>query len=245
MGGTNDKMFVKKAIPTKASQWFKHGDHPKVRSIVGTDDVFFTGMDGATLKDREKYGVIGTLESPNHLVTPGDWIVTGVKGEVWAVKPDIFDETYREYNGFEIIWGEIPKINPDDIKGLWIIDWYDCMRSCVGEYNGSKVYVNMVDECHLNLYPTIYTHKRELNREHEVERFVSYNVFEISDSEYKTLEDGFIASGKAWACDSIFSPTHQSGNEIGKDFDWENHHKWCENFKSWIKDRQPVGYFVR
>ena len=43
---------------------------------------------------REKFGVIGTLESPNHLVTPGDWIITGVKGELYPCKPDIFEATY-------------------------------------------------------------------------------------------------------------------------------------------------------
>ncbi len=77
-----------------ASQWFKSGDHPAVRDISDSDDLFFTGMGGATLVEREKFGVIGTLESPNHLVTPGDWIITGVKGEHYPCKPDIFEATY-------------------------------------------------------------------------------------------------------------------------------------------------------
>jgi hypothetical protein len=38
--------------------------------------------------------VIDTLEGP-HYVTPGDWIVTGVRGERYPVKPDIFDATYE------------------------------------------------------------------------------------------------------------------------------------------------------
>lgn len=29
-------------------------------------------------------------------VSPGDWILTGVKGERWPVKPDIFQESYEE-----------------------------------------------------------------------------------------------------------------------------------------------------
>lgn len=29
-------------------------------------------------------------------VTPGDWVVKGVRGELYAVKPDIFKETYEE-----------------------------------------------------------------------------------------------------------------------------------------------------
>ena len=86
--------FTKKPVTIVASQWFKSGDHPAVRDISDSDDLFFTGMGGATLVEREKFGVVGTLESPNHLVTPGDWIITGVKGEHYPCKPDIFEATY-------------------------------------------------------------------------------------------------------------------------------------------------------
>jgi len=38
---------------------------------------------------------IGTLESKEgHEVTPGDWVITGVAGEKYACKPDIFARTY-------------------------------------------------------------------------------------------------------------------------------------------------------
>ncbi len=37
---------------------------------------------------------IVTLEGPME-VTPGDWIITGVKGERYPCKPDIFRETYE------------------------------------------------------------------------------------------------------------------------------------------------------
>lgn len=42
------------------------------------------------------YAII-TLESGRlaHEVTPGDWIITGVKGERYACKPDIFELTYE------------------------------------------------------------------------------------------------------------------------------------------------------
>jgi len=40
------------------------------------------------------HALIATLEGP-HLVAPGDWIVTGVKGERYAVKPDVFELTYE------------------------------------------------------------------------------------------------------------------------------------------------------
>lgn len=37
---------------------------------------------------------ICTLEG-DHDVTPGDWIIRGVKGELYPCKPDIFDATYE------------------------------------------------------------------------------------------------------------------------------------------------------
>ena len=44
------------------------------------------------------HGVIKTLESTQdgaHFVCPGDWIITGIKGERYACKPDIFEATYE------------------------------------------------------------------------------------------------------------------------------------------------------
>ena len=38
---------------------------------------------------------IDTLEG-THRVKPGDWIITGVKGERYPCKPDIFEATYEE-----------------------------------------------------------------------------------------------------------------------------------------------------
>jgi len=39
---------------------------------------------------------MGTLENTasGHEVTPGDWIITGVQGERYPCKPDIFAVTY-------------------------------------------------------------------------------------------------------------------------------------------------------
>ncbi len=41
---------------------------------------------------------VHTLEGV-HLVSPGDWIVTGVHGEQYPVKPAIFAATYEETDG--------------------------------------------------------------------------------------------------------------------------------------------------
>lgn len=38
---------------------------------------------------------IKTLEG-NHYITEGDWIITGIKGERYPIKEDIFFETYEK-----------------------------------------------------------------------------------------------------------------------------------------------------
>ena len=40
------------------------------------------------------HGWIDTLEG-GHIVCPGDWIITGVSGENYPCKPDIFAATYE------------------------------------------------------------------------------------------------------------------------------------------------------
>lgn len=46
---------------------------------------------------REKL-VIGTKEGV-HRVTFDDWIIQGVQGELYACKPDIFEQTYESVQG--------------------------------------------------------------------------------------------------------------------------------------------------
>jgi len=45
--------------------------------------------------------VIPTLEG-KMVVKPGDWVITGVKGERYPCKPDIFEATYEPVEGTEI-----------------------------------------------------------------------------------------------------------------------------------------------
>jgi len=69
--------FRKKPVVIEATQWFKNGDHPAV----------YIGY----LSGRPR---VDTLEGPM-FVTPGDWIITGIKGEHYPCKPDIFEATYE------------------------------------------------------------------------------------------------------------------------------------------------------
>lgn len=45
--------------------------------------------------DKGPHLKIQTLEG-EHRADPGDWIITGVKGERYPCKPDIFAATYEE-----------------------------------------------------------------------------------------------------------------------------------------------------
>ena len=74
--------FRKKPVVIEATQWFKHGDHPAVTIMPRG-------------KESPDKGWVHTLEG-GHEVTPGDWIITGVKGEHYPCKPDIFEATYEE-----------------------------------------------------------------------------------------------------------------------------------------------------
>ena len=80
--------FIKKPVVIEATQWFKHGDHPMVKIVMDG-----TGLPVDEWRESEK-GWIETLEG-GHYVTPGDWIITGIKGEHYPCKPDIFEATYE------------------------------------------------------------------------------------------------------------------------------------------------------
>lgn len=97
--------FRKKPVVIEATQWFKNGDHPAddVRLLDATHGGQSNSPDKAYAGERhcEKcgqimhvHGWIDTLEG-GHIVCPGDWIITGVKGENYPCKPDIFESTYE------------------------------------------------------------------------------------------------------------------------------------------------------
>ncbi len=104
----------KKPVIIEATQWFKNGDHPQDRwSGHGVNP---EGFEGAVVRyfrrpdvsgesccrncpnTMHDHGWIDTLEG-GHIVCPGDWIITGVKGERYPCKPDIFAATYEPMEG--------------------------------------------------------------------------------------------------------------------------------------------------
>ena len=78
--------FKKKPVVIDAIQWL--GDFSAIRTFMdGSEDVIF-------LNDYDNTLSVPTLEGQMK-AQPNDWIVRGVKGEVYPVKPDIFDITYE------------------------------------------------------------------------------------------------------------------------------------------------------
>jgi hypothetical protein len=105
--------YKKRPVIVEATQWFKNGDHPldgkevfkkgefkgellegKVVRYYRTPDL--DGQDKCLQCGRimRLHGWVDTLEG-GHIVCPGDRIVTGVKGEHYPVKNDIFLQTYE------------------------------------------------------------------------------------------------------------------------------------------------------
>ena len=106
--------FRKKPVVVEAVQWWSNGDHPddEVRIVTPTSgDPFYsegkvvryfrrpdmpgTAACGECGRAYHVHGWIDTLEQ-GHRVCPGEWIITGVKGERYPCKPDIFAATYDE-----------------------------------------------------------------------------------------------------------------------------------------------------
>jgi hypothetical protein len=115
----------KKPVIVEAYQWLKNGDHPldyagttqgfengEMRDFTG-DERKSKGWEGSIVRYYRSpafdgqdpcrhcsvimhhHGWIDTLEG-GHIVCPGDWIITGVRGEHYPIKDSIFRETYDE-----------------------------------------------------------------------------------------------------------------------------------------------------
>lgn len=97
--------FRKKPVDVEAVQWtgdntfevvsFMEGAPPDLSSLMAKD-AWIDYCDGAkrgglrvfTLED-------GPTGEAKHIASVGDWIIRGVKGELYPCKPDIFEMTYE------------------------------------------------------------------------------------------------------------------------------------------------------
>lgn len=110
--------YRKRPVEVDAHQWWGNGDHPDDRVGEILPDPIGGGAyerrEGAVVRYFRRpepeyaselthepcgrtwhdHGWIDTLEG-GHTVCPGDWIITGVQGERYPCKPDIFEATYE------------------------------------------------------------------------------------------------------------------------------------------------------
>lgn len=102
--------YRKKPVVIDAGRWWgSHSDgRPLESNDPGTEDVIQISAENPTwnlpvvLRQACEqcggaafiHGWIGTWEG-GHRVCPGDWIITGVQGEQYPCKPQIFELTYE------------------------------------------------------------------------------------------------------------------------------------------------------
>jgi hypothetical protein len=82
------RKFRKKPVVIEAVQYNALPSDPLVLGM-------FIEQRGLMYWDENEVCRIKTLEG-DHIVSPGDWVIKGVKGEFYACKPDIFALTYEE-----------------------------------------------------------------------------------------------------------------------------------------------------
>ena len=69
--------FLRKSLIIHAVRWFKPGDHPAVLSGSAGDPSAYVETPEGRLR-----------------VDAGDWIITGISGEYYPCKPDVFEQLY-------------------------------------------------------------------------------------------------------------------------------------------------------
>lgn len=106
MSNETMQRFRKKPVVIQAKQWRNHGDHPAVevygyrRSGADPHGLSICAKCGGDMHMKigqqvmHTHGWVETLEG-GHIACPGDWIITGIKGEHYPCKPDIFEATYE------------------------------------------------------------------------------------------------------------------------------------------------------
>lgn len=76
--------YRKRPLVIEAFQWQGEEHPPFERLCVGRDE----------LSVNHYNLVIPTLEGIMY-ADEGDWIITGIKGEIYPCKPDVFEQTYE------------------------------------------------------------------------------------------------------------------------------------------------------
>jgi len=70
--------YLKNQLAVEAVRWFRRGDHPAVISDPSDESIGYIDTPEGRLK-----------------VEAGDWIITGIAGENYPCKSDIFGQLYK------------------------------------------------------------------------------------------------------------------------------------------------------
>lgn len=85
--------FRKKPVVIEAVQWNQPGGFSEVPDWIKAALAFSPGTAGSVIRMGDDLDV-WTLEG-KMTARPGDWLIRGIKGEVYPCKPDIFSATYE------------------------------------------------------------------------------------------------------------------------------------------------------
>jgi len=80
--------FIKKPVMIEAVKWNGH-NYTEILQLTVVDKV-----SRSISVNPDKTLIIRTLEG-NMTANLGDWIIKGIKNEIYPCKPDIFDATYE------------------------------------------------------------------------------------------------------------------------------------------------------
>jgi len=95
----HEATFIKKPVQVQAVQYTRLFCWPKwFCDAVDANKVRTFGTGKFTSPTEPCYCTIETLEG-THRCDENDWIIQGVKGELYPCKPDIFDMTYEQATG--------------------------------------------------------------------------------------------------------------------------------------------------
>lgn len=103
--------FFKKAIVIEAEQFW-------ASSEIWPDGVYFDPKHEHAVQSYQGqvgHFVIWTLEGLME-VNPGDWIITGIAGERYPCKQEIFEKTYTQIAANDYAWAVTIGLTADEIK---------------------------------------------------------------------------------------------------------------------------------
>lgn len=83
--------YRKKPVVIEATQWVGHRLYDGVTPTV---EMPMPPVPHYLLRKRRRRWQIKTLEGWLN-ISPNDWIITGIQGEFYPCKPDIFEQTYE------------------------------------------------------------------------------------------------------------------------------------------------------